>query len=110
SCGVATFSSPRRAAAMLIIFRRSIVFDSPRPCSIALTLSLPTRSMRMLAAVVAHRNHELSQVAIGDSCDTWSKTSHDPAIFDQVLGIERVDVIQLALPFSSRLSFLILTI
>src|SRR5205823_2018151 len=60
--------------------------------------------------IITYSNHELSQVAIGNPRDASSETSHNPAIFDQIFGIEGVNVVQPGFPFGSRASFLILTI
>ena len=53
SSGVDTFSSPRRAAAVSIMWRRSFVAPRPSDCIRALMFCIPSRSMRTLVAVLS---------------------------------------------------------
>ncbi len=56
SPGVETFSSPRLAASISIILRRSIVFSSPKDFMVSFTKSMVARSMQMLVAVLSERD------------------------------------------------------
>ncbi len=79
---------------MSIIFRRNIVFDSPRPRSVVFTLSFADAvDENVRSGVVAHSNHELRQITIGDMRHARRGTGHYSAVFDQVFGIERVCVV-----------------
>src|SRR5215471_6745609 len=96
---------------MSIIFRRNIVFDSPRPRSIAFMLSLPTRSVRTFAAALsltATMNRARSRLV------RWVTPAVRPAMIrlssTRSLGSIVYCVVQSRFAVRSRVRLLILTI
>jgi len=61
-------------------------------------------------SLVTHRDRELRQVSIGHTRHTGSEARHDLAVFNQIFGIESVNVFQPGFPFRSCARLLILTI